>query len=93
MLDNIIDMLSHLLLDSHALSNRMRSGRVDFLSKIEQQIEVPIAKVALLNIFMPTHILFQLLFAGLFSSHRRELGFLYYCEFIVFGRTVGDLHQ
>jgi len=84
MLDNIIDMLGHLLLGSYTLSNSMSSGRIDLLSKIKQQIKISVAEIALLHVFMTTHILFQLFLAWLFSCHRWELGFLHYCEFIVF---------
>lgn len=90
MLDDIVDVLSHLLLIGYSLSDRVCCCRVNFLSQVEEEIEVSVFEAALLYVLVFAHIFLQILLGGLVTHHCWEVTFLDNGEFVVFGRTKGD---
>jgi sorbitol-specific phosphotransferase system component IIC len=90
-LDDIVNMLSDLLLAGHCLRNMVGCSRVDFLSQVEEEVEVSVFEAALLHVLVFAHVLLQVLLGRFVADHRRKVAFLYDGEFVVLGRTESDL--
>lgn len=93
MLDDIVDVFSHLLLTGYCFGDGVGSGRVDFLSQVQQEVEVSVFQAALLDVLVLTHVFLQVLLGRLVADHCWEVAFLDDGEFVVLGGSKCDLDQ